>query len=70
MKLLIVPIVLALSGCASLKGQFENVLVLSLPGDRLFVNSTYFGGLFGITAEIREADAAEIRRLLGKKTQP
>lgn len=50
-----------LSACGS---TFDNVLVLSLTGDRAFVSSLY--GPVGITAELRDEDAAELRRLIRK----
>lgn len=48
-----------LSACGTM---FDNVLVVSLTGDRAFVSSLY--GPVGITAELREDDAAELRRLM------
>lgn len=42
------------AGCSTV-GKFDNVLVVSLNGDRAFVSSLY--GPVGITAELREADA-------------
>jgi hypothetical protein len=53
----------ALSGCGALPGKFENALTVTLTGDRVFVTSLY--GPVGITSELREADAAALRRLLG-----
>lgn len=53
----------ALAGCGTLQGKFENALTFTLTGDRVFVTSLY--GPIGITSELREADAAALRRLLG-----
>lgn len=53
-----------LAGCGTLDmldGKFQNVLVLSISGDRAFVNSLY--GPIGISSELRAEDAAELRRL-------
>ena len=50
-----------LAGCATLDGKLQNVLVMSLSGDRAFVNSLY--GPVGISSELRADDAAELRRL-------
>ena len=47
------------SGCASMKGQFENRITVTLTCDRAFVNSLY--GLFGITSELSASDAAVLR---------
>lgn len=52
--LLIAACALLLGGCSTV-GKFDNVLVMSLTGDRAFVSSLY--GPIGITAELREADA-------------
>jgi hypothetical protein len=59
MKLITLALCAALTGCAS--GRFDNLITVSLDGDRAFVASTY--GPFGITAELREADARELKRL-------
>lgn len=48
----------ALTGCGSVPGRFDNLLTVSLSGDRAFVTSLY--GPIGITAELRAADAREI----------
>lgn len=50
-----------LAGCGTLDGKLQNVLVMSLSGDRAFVNSLY--GPVGISSELRADDAAELRRL-------
>jgi hypothetical protein len=52
---------LALAGCGSTPGRFDNVLVMSITGDRAFVSSLY--GPVGITAELRAEDARELKRL-------
>jgi hypothetical protein len=49
---------LALTGCGSVPGRFDNLIVVSLDGDRAFVSSLY--GPLGITAELRAADAREL----------
>lgn len=54
--------VLALALLSACGTMFDNVLVVSLTGDRAFVSSLY--GPVGITAELREDDAAELRRLI------
>ena len=51
----------ALAGCGSTPGRFDNVLTVSLTGDRAFVSSLY--GPVGVTAELRAADARELQRL-------
>jgi hypothetical protein len=51
----------ALAGCA---GKFDNVLLCTLNCDRAFVASTY--GPIGITAELREQDARELRTMQQK----
>lgn len=56
---------LAIGGCGTLQGKFENALTFTLTGDRVFVTSLY--GPVGITTELREADAAALRRLLGEQ---
>jgi hypothetical protein len=45
------------AGCST-TGKLDNVLVISLTGDRAFVASMY--GPIGITAELRAADAREL----------
>lgn len=52
-------LVAILSGCGTV---FDNALTVTLTGDRAFVTSLY--GPIGITAELRDADAAELRRLI------
>jgi hypothetical protein len=52
----------ALSGCAT--GKFDNLITMSLTGDRAFVSSLY--GPVGITAELREADAKELQAMKEK----
>lgn len=54
----------ALAGCGSNPGRFDNVLTLSLTSDRAFVSSLY--GPVGITAELREQDARELRTMRDK----
>lgn len=49
-----------LSGCSTV-GKFDNVLVVSLNGDRAFVSSLY--GPVGITAELREVDAKALAEM-------
>ncbi len=51
----------AFAGCASKPGRFDNVLVMTLSGDRAFVSSLY--GPVGITAELRAEDARELKRM-------
>lgn len=51
-------LLLQLAGCGSTPGRFDNVLVMTLAGDRAFISSLY--GPFGITAELRAADAREL----------
>lgn len=58
--LLIAAAGLALAGCGS-TGKFDNLITLSLTGDRAFVSSLY--GPVGITAELRAADAQELKRM-------
>jgi hypothetical protein len=53
----------ALAGCSSV-GKFDNVIVMSLSGDRAFVSSLY--GPIGITAELRADDARELRAVREK----
>ena len=48
------------AGCST-TGKLDNLLVVSLTGDRAFVASMY--GPIGITAELREADARELKRM-------
>lgn len=57
---------LALTGCGSVPGRFDNLIVVSLAGDRAFVSSLY--GPIGITAELRGADARELARLRAADT--
>jgi len=52
---------LALSGCSTV-GKFDNVLTVSLSGDRAFVASLY--GPVGVTAELRKEDAAALQELV------
>jgi hypothetical protein len=52
---------LACAGCASKPGRFDNLIVMSLSGDRAFVSSLY--GPVGITAELRADDARELKRM-------
>lgn len=54
----------ALAGCSTTPGRFDNVLTISLTGDRAFVSSLY--GPVGITAELREADARELQAMREK----
>lgn len=56
----------ALTGCGSVPGRFDNLLTVSLSGDRAFVTSLY--GPFGITAELRSADARELAKLRAAAT--
>lgn len=49
-----------LSACSTV-GKFDNVLTVSLSGDRAFVASLY--GPVGVTAELRKEDAAALREL-------
>jgi hypothetical protein len=49
----------ALTGCAT--GRFDNLITVSLTGDRAFVASLY--GPVGVTAELRKEDAAELKRM-------
>lgn len=51
---------LALSACSTV-GKFDNVLTISLSGDRAFVASLY--GPIGVTAELRKEDAAALQDL-------
>jgi len=50
-----------LTGCSSTPGRFDNLIVVSLAGDRAFVSSLY--GPIGITAELRADDARELKRM-------
>ena len=59
MKLILATLCVALTGCAT--GRFDNLITVSLTGDRAFVASTY--GPVGITAELRKEDAAELKRM-------
>ena len=67
MKRILLILACLLPGCSSL-GKFDNVLVVSLTGDRAFVSSLY--GPIGITAELREADARELQRLRERAARP
>lgn len=58
--LALIAAALALSGCSTV-GKFDNVLVISVTGDRAFVSSLY--GPIGITAELREADAQALAEM-------
>ena len=46
------------AGCST-TGKLDNLLVVSLTGDRAFVASMY--GPIGITAELRKDDARELQ---------
>lgn len=50
-----------LSACSTV-GKFDNVLTVSLSGDRAFVASLY--GPIGVTAELRKEDAAALQELV------
>lgn len=58
--LIAIALAAMLSACST-AGKLDNLLLTSLTGDRAFVASTY--GPFGFTAELREADARELRRM-------
>ena len=58
MKLITLCACLALTGCGSVPGRFDNLLTVSMSGDRAFVTSLY--GPIGVTAELRAADAREL----------
>lgn len=59
-RMAILAAALALAGCSTV-GKFDNVLVVSLTGDRAFVSSLY--GPIGITAELRQADAQALAEM-------
>ena len=61
MKYVTLALCAALTGCGSTPGRFDNLIVMSLTGDRAFVSSLY--GPIGITAELRKEDAAELKRM-------
>jgi starvation-inducible outer membrane lipoprotein len=61
MKLILATICLILAGCGSVPGRFDNLITVSLTGDRAFVSSLY--GPIGVTAELRKEDAAELKRI-------
>ena len=48
----------ALAGCSSVPGRFDNLITVSLTGDRAFVSSLY--GPLGFSAELRAEDAREL----------
>jgi len=54
----------ALTACGTSPGQFDNLLTLSLSGDRAFVTSLY--GPIGVTAELRTEDARELMAMREK----
>jgi hypothetical protein len=54
MKTLLLFALLALSGCSTLTGQFENRLACSLANDELFIVSKY--GPLGIASTISDKD--------------
>lgn len=54
---------LAFAGCST-TGKLDNLLLVSLTGDRAFVASLY--GPLGITAELRAADARELMAMREK----
>lgn len=49
---------LALTGCGSLEGKFDNIPSCSLDGKDMLVSSMYFG--FGVAAKMRASDAAAV----------
>ena len=53
----------ALTGCST-TGKLDNLITVSLSGDRAFATSLY--GPIGITAELREQDARELRVMAAK----
>lgn len=63
MKILALALCAALSGCSTV-GKLDNLLLVSLTGDRAFVGSMY--GPLGITAELRADDARELRTMAAK----
>ena len=53
----------ALAGCST-TGKLDNLITVSLTGDRAFATSLY--GPIGFTAELREQDARELRVMAAK----
>lgn len=54
----------ALSAGCAVTGKFDNLIVMSLNGDRAFVSSLY--GPVGITSELRAQDARELELMKRK----
>lgn len=63
MRILTLALCAALAGCST-TGRFDNLITVSLTGDRAFVSSLY--GPIGITAELRASDARELRAMAAK----
>lgn len=66
MKRIIATLCIALCtlcGCSTV-GKFDNLITVSLTGDRAFATSLY--GPIGITAELRADDARELRTMREK----
>ncbi len=53
----------ALAGCST-AGKLDNLITVSLTGDRAFATSLY--GPIGITAELRADDARELKTMREK----
>lgn len=53
----------ALAGCST-TGKLDNLITVSLTGDRAFATSLY--GPIGITAELRADDARELKTMREK----
>lgn len=63
MKLIIALCAAALTGCSTV-GKLDNLITVSLNGDRAFATSLY--GPIGITAELRKDDARELHTMREK----
>ena len=63
MKLILALCAAALTGCST-TGKLDNLITVSLSGDRAFATSLY--GPIGFTAELREQDARELRVMAAK----
>ena len=63
MKLILALCAAALTGCST-TGKLDNLITVSLTGDRAFSTSLY--GPLGITAELRKDDARELHTMREK----